>query len=69
MKKVQIKRLNDILNNNSIKKIKTNEASNDVLLKYLGKDQIVEESMSLADIYNIDVDLIKSTNKGSKIGF
>jgi len=40
-----------------------------VLLKYLGKDQIVEESMSLADIYNIDVDLIKSTNKGSKIGF
>ena len=57
------------INPNSIKKIKTNEASNDVLLKYLGKDQIVEESMSLADIYNIDVDLIKSTNKGSKIGF
>ena len=40
-----------------------------VLLKHLGKEQIVNESMSLADIYNIDVDLIKSTNKGSKIGF
>ena len=40
-----------------------------VLLKHLGKDQSVEESMCLADIYNIDVDLIKSTNKGSKIGF
>ena len=57
------------INPNSIKKIKTNEASNDVLLKYLGKDQIVEESMSLADIYNIDVELFKSTNKNtSKIG-
>ena len=39
------------------------------LLKHLGKDQIVMESMCLADIYNIDVDLIKSTNNGSKIGF
>ena len=39
------------------------------LLKHLGKNQIVEESMCLADIYNIDVDLIKSTNNGSKIGF
>jgi SpoVK/Ycf46/Vps4 family AAA+-type ATPase len=38
------------------------------LLKYLNKDHIVEEGMVLADIYNIDVDLFKSTNK-SKIGF
>ena len=40
------------------------------LLKHLGKSQEVSESMSLADIYNIDVELFKSTNKNtSKIGF
>jgi hypothetical protein len=39
------------------------------LLKHLGKDEIATESMCLADIYNIDVELLKSTNKGSKIGF
>ena len=38
------------------------------LLKHLEKEHIVEESMCLADIYNIDVELIKTTNK-SKIGF
>ena len=38
------------------------------LLKHLEKDHIVEESMCLADIYNIDVELIKTSNK-SKIGF
>ena len=38
------------------------------LLKHLEKDHIVEESMCLADIYNIDVELIKTANK-SKIGF
>jgi SpoVK/Ycf46/Vps4 family AAA+-type ATPase len=39
------------------------------LLKHLGKSQEVSESMSLADIYNIDVELFKSTNKNtSKIG-
>jgi hypothetical protein len=38
------------------------------LLKYLEKDHEVSESMSLADIYNIDVELIKTSNK-SKIGF
>jgi hypothetical protein len=37
------------------------------LLKFLKKDHEVNESMSLADIYNIDTELIKSTNK-SKIG-
>lgn len=38
------------------------------LLKHLKKDHEVSEGMTLADIYNIDVELIKSTNK-SKIGF
>ena len=38
------------------------------LLKHLKKDHKVSESMSLADIYNIDVELIKTSNK-SKIGF
>ena len=38
------------------------------LLKHLKKDHISEESMCLADIYNIDVELIKVDNK-SKIGF
>ncbi len=38
------------------------------LLKHLEKDHEVSEPMSLADIYNIDVELFKSTNK-SKIGF
>jgi hypothetical protein len=38
------------------------------LLKHLKKDHVSEESMSLADIYNIDVELIKVDNK-SKIGF
>lgn len=38
------------------------------LLKHLEKDHEVSESMSLADIYNIDVELIKTTNK-NKIGF
>ena len=37
------------------------------LLKFLKKDHEVNESMSLADIYNIDTELIKTTNK-SKIG-
>ena len=39
------------------------------LLKHLGKDYQVDKSMSLADIYNIDVEIFKSTNNGSKIGF
>jgi hypothetical protein len=45
----------------------TPEESNK-LLKHLEKDHEVSESMSLADIYNIDVELFKSTNK-TKIGF
>ncbi len=43
------------------------EESN-ILLKHLGKDYEVWQATSLADIYNIDVELIKVDNK-SKIGF
>lgn len=39
------------------------------LLKHLGKDSIVDKGMSLADIYNIDVELFKSTKESHKIGF
>ena len=38
------------------------------LLKHIEKDHQVTEGMTLADIYNIDVELIKTSNK-SKIGF
>lgn len=40
------------------------------LLKHLEKDVVSEVPMTLADIYNVDVELFKSTNKNtSKIGF
>jgi Cdc6-like AAA superfamily ATPase len=39
------------------------------LLKHLEKNQIVEEGMVLADIYNIDTEVYKTSNKGNKIGF
>ena len=39
------------------------------LLKHLEKDQIVKEGMVLADIYNIDTEVYKTSNKGNKIGF
>ena len=39
------------------------------LLKSLGKDAVAQESMCLADIYNIDVELFKTSNKTTKIGF
>lgn len=40
------------------------------LLNHLKKDHISEEGMVLADIYNIDIEVHKSTNKkGVKIGF
>jgi len=45
----------------------TIEESNS-LLKHLEKDHEVTEGMTLADIYNIDVELFKTINK-SKIGF
>ncbi len=47
-------------------KLSVEETNN--LLKHLEKDYEVTEGMTLADIYNIDVELFKSTNK-SKIGF
>jgi energy-coupling factor transporter ATP-binding protein EcfA2 len=47
-------------------KLSVDESNN--LLKHLEKDHEVSESMSLADIYNIDVELIRTANK-SKIGF
>jgi hypothetical protein len=45
----------------------TSEETNE-LLKHLKKDHVSTVSMSLADIYNIDIELIKVDNK-SKIGF
>jgi ATP-dependent 26S proteasome regulatory subunit len=39
------------------------------LLHFLNKTFISEENMSLADIYNVDVELLKSKDKTSKIGF
>ncbi len=38
------------------------------LLKHLGKEKTVDKPMSLADIYNIDEDLVRVENK-TKIGF
>ncbi len=39
------------------------------LLKSLKKNHVVEEGMVLADIYNIDTEIFKTTNKTNKIGF
>jgi Cdc6-like AAA superfamily ATPase len=39
------------------------------LLKHLEKNQEVEEGMVLADIYNIDTEVYKTSSKGNKIGF
>ena len=41
---------------------------NDLLI-YLGKSHIVNNEMSLADIYNIDEEIFKTDNKKSSIGF
>ena len=46
---------------------KLNVEDSNKLLKFLKKEHEVNESMSLADIYNIDTELIKTSNK-SKIG-
>jgi hypothetical protein len=48
-------------------KLSIQETNN--LLEHLGKTQTVNESMCLADIYNIDVELYKTNNVESKIGF
>ena len=39
------------------------------LLKHLEKDYVATESMCLADIYNIDVEVFKTEDKTTKIGF
>jgi ATP-dependent 26S proteasome regulatory subunit len=48
---------------------KLNVNDTNKLLKNLKKDFVSSEEMCLADIYNIDVELIKSNKKTSKIGF
>jgi ATP-dependent 26S proteasome regulatory subunit len=39
------------------------------LLKHINKNVTVKEGLVLADIYNIDVEEFKSSNKNLKIGF
>lgn len=39
------------------------------LLKHIGKDVVVDESMVISDIYNIDVDVYKTIKEKNKIGF
>ena len=39
------------------------------LLKHLEKNERVKEGMVLADIYNIDTEVYKTSQKGNKIGF
>ena len=39
------------------------------ILKHLKKDHQVSEGMTLADIYNIDTEVYKTSTKGNKIGF
>lgn len=47
---------------------KLSSENSNKLLRYLNKDFVVNEPTSLADIYNIDTELIKSTSP-KKIGF
>lgn len=39
-----------------------------ILLKHIGKDKTSDKGLSLADIYNIDTDLIVEDDKRKKIG-
>lgn len=48
---------------------KLNVDGTNKLLKHLNKEITVDESMCLADIYNIDIELHKSKENKSKIGF
>lgn len=48
---------------------KLNLEETNKLLEHLKKDITSDEGMCLADIYNIDVELIKSNKKTNKIGF
>jgi len=49
--------------------VKLNVEESNKLLTHIGKDIHVEEEMALSDIYNIDVDVYKSTKDRGKIGF
>jgi energy-coupling factor transporter ATP-binding protein EcfA2 len=49
--------------------VKLNVEESNKLLTHIGKDIQVEEEMALSDIYNIDVDVYKSTKERGKIGF
>lgn len=48
-------------------KLSASEANK--LLKHIGKDFVVNESMSLADIYNIDIEEIRASEEKQRIGF
>jgi len=48
---------------------KLNVDETNKLLKFLDKDFVSDTEMCLADIYNIDVEVFKSSNKTNKIGF
>lgn len=48
---------------------KLNVEETNKLLKALNKDYVSKEPMSLADIYNVDVEVYKTDNKINKIGF
>jgi len=48
---------------------KLNVIETNKLLKHLNKDVIVNEGMTLADIYNIDEQVYKTKTNNSKIGF
>ena len=48
---------------------KLNVNNSNKLLKFLNKSYVTEQSMSLADIYNVDIELLKSEDNSGKIGF
>lgn len=48
---------------------KLNHEETNNLLKYLNKDIVADEGMTLADIYNIETELYKTKSQTNKIGF
>jgi SpoVK/Ycf46/Vps4 family AAA+-type ATPase len=48
---------------------KLNVDNSNMLLKHLNKSYETNQNMSLADIYNVDVELFKSEDNSGKIGF
>lgn len=49
--------------------VKLNKDESQKLLDNLGKDYVATDSMSLADIYNVDVEIHKTIKEKEKIGF